>query len=137
MANEPVPATAPVTSRTSSESVAASFKALTVKDQKKAKKAIQKESPGLFDLDGSTRKMIWIMVFVLLGLVAVIALLAIWHSWSVDITTTTGTGANRTRTITHPDVSAAWAVVSAVVAGVVGLLVPSPTSAPSSSAAPK
>jgi hypothetical protein len=81
--------------------------------------------------------MIWVMVFVLLGLIAVIALLAIWHSWSVNITTTTGTGATKTRAITHPDVSAAWAVVSAVVAGVVGLLVPSPTGGSSGNAAGK
>ncbi|MGN6607697.1 MAG: hypothetical protein ACTHMS_11905 [Jatrophihabitans sp.] len=113
---------------TTSDEVAASFQSLTAADQKAVAQRLRDSQPGLFDLDPVTRRIIWGAVFVVLLAIAVGALAVIWHSYTVDITTTTGTGANRTTTTSHPDVSAAWAVISAVVAGIVGLLVPSPTS---------
>jgi hypothetical protein len=101
------------------------FRQLPLAERKKASEGIQ-EASGLMDMDMKTRRLVWILVFVVLFVVALGALMVIWHSWSIGQTTTTGKGQNTVRTTTHPDVSAAWAVVSAVVAGIVGLLVPSP-----------
>jgi hypothetical protein len=110
------------------DEVAASFQALPAADKKAAAQQMQDSQPGLFDLDPTTRRIIWGAVFGVLLVVAVGALAVIWHSYTVNITTTTGTGSTATVATSHPDVSAAWAVISAVVAGIVGLLVPSPTS---------
>lgn len=111
-----------------SDEVAASFQSLTAADKKTAAQQIRDSQPGLFDLDPTTRRIIWGAVFGVLLVIAVGALAVIWHSYTVNITTTTGSGSSKTTTTSHPDVSAAWAVISAVVAGIVGLLVPSPAS---------
>jgi len=110
------------------DEVAASFQALpTASDKAMAAEQIKSDQPGLFDLDVTTRRIIWIAVFGVLLVIAAGALAIVWHSYTVNITTTTGSGTTATTATTHPDVAAAWAVISAVVAGIVGLLVPSPT----------
>jgi hypothetical protein len=83
---------------------------------------------GLFSFDERTRLLVWIGVFVVFAGVLFGAFMLIWHGMGVNITTTTATGANTVTSTTHPDMSAAWAAVSAVTAGVVGILVPSPRS---------
>jgi hypothetical protein len=111
------------------DAVIAAFKALDESAKVSTSAAIDKATPsyGLYELDRKTRKMIWRFVFLALIIIAVGALTIIWHSYTVDITTTTGSGNTAVTSTTHPDVAAAWAVVSAIVAGIVGLLVPSPT----------
>jgi hypothetical protein len=84
--------------------------------------------PGLFDLDNTTKRIVSVGLFVLLLVIAVGALVLINNSFAVDLTTTTGTGASKVTSTTHPDVSAAWAAVAAVITGIIGVFVPSPAS---------
>ena len=106
------------------------FNNLPAPDKKKATQRLK--NTGLFDFDDITRTVVWIGVFALLGIALIGALVLINTSYGVTVTTTTGTGANAVTTTTRPDVSAAWAAISAVIAGVVGILVPSPKSSSSS-----
>lgn len=105
------------------DQVVAAYNSLADSDQRDA--AVRM---GLFDFDQGTRKLVWIGVLTLLGIAIIGALILIYASFQVNITTQTGTGANAVTATTHPDMAAAWAAVSAVIAGVVGILVPSPRS---------
>jgi hypothetical protein len=102
------------------------FNNLPAPDKKRATQ--QLKNTGLFDFDSTTRTAVWIGVFALLGIALIGALVLINTSYGVTVTTTTGTGANAVTATTRPDMSAAWAAISAVIAGVVGILVPSPKS---------
>ncbi|WP_375477550.1 hypothetical protein [uncultured Jatrophihabitans sp.] len=84
-------------------------------------------------VDATTKRRIWVGIFGILGLALIGALLLILRSYSIDLKTTTGAGNSAVTAITHPDVSAAWALAAAVVSGVVGLLAPTPVGSKSDS----
>jgi Na+(H+)/acetate symporter ActP len=96
-------------------------------EKKQKVKELKDAGLGLFSFDEVTRRLVWGGVFAVLLAVVVGAFMMINQAMSVDMTTTT-TAANTVTSTTHPDMSAAWAAVAAVVAGVVGILVPSPAS---------
>ncbi len=96
--------------------------------KKEALQTLKDDHSGLFEFTSRNRTAVWFGVFFVFSLVVLGCLVVIYHSYSVGDTTTTGTGSTATTTTSHPDISAAWAVIAAVVAGVVGILVPSPAS---------
>lgn len=108
--------------------VGAAIAALKAVPVKRQPEVLAARDASLLDVDPKTKRKIWAGIFAVLGVALVGALLLILRSWNVDLITTTGTGTTAVRAVTHPDVSAAWALASSVVAGVVGLLAPSPVS---------
>lgn len=110
------------------------FQQLGTPAQKDVVKELARTNPGLFDFDKTTRRLVWVGLFTVLLSVVIGAFILINNSFGVDITTTTGSGQNQVTATTHPDVSAAWAAVAAVITGIIGVFVPSPSRGPSNSA---
>lgn len=110
------------------EHFVSAFTALDNQTQKNIAKQLAQSNPGLFDFDRLTRRLVWLGLFALLLTIVIGAFVLINNSFGVDIRTTTGSGASKVTSTTHPDVSAAWAAITAVITGIVGVFVPSPTS---------
>lgn len=109
----------------------ASFKELPAEQQLSlhAEQSSVLHESAITSVDTVTKRAIWMGIFTVLGLALLGALLLILRSYSIDLVTTTGSGTTKVTSVTHPDVSAAWALAAAVVSGVVGLLAPTPVGA--------
>ena len=114
------------------DAVVAHFKSLDQDKKKQAAQQINQNLAGLFDMDNKIRTLVWMGVFGIFAIIAIGCFIMISSSFGVSITTISGTGDKAISTTSHPDMAAAWAVLSAIIAGVVGILVPSPASKPGS-----
>ena len=105
-----------------------SYRALSTANKKKALASLKHSGDigGLFQLNSSTRAIVWIGMMLIFILIVWKVTDLIGASFEIDISTVTVTGNNTVTTTSHPDMAAAWAVISAVVAGLVGIFVPSP-----------
>ncbi len=102
------------------------IKSMSTPEKLAVVRQLEADEPGLFTFDNQTRRMVWVGVLSLFAVAILCAVGLIGYSWSVDITTSTGAGTDAISSTIHPDMTAAWAIIAAVVAGLVGILVPSP-----------
>src|SRR6476660_9559946 len=66
------------------------FQALDASGQQDVVNELARTNPGLFDFDKTTRRLVWVGLFVVLLSVVIGAFVLINNSFGVDLTTTTG-----------------------------------------------